>query len=259
MAGDVKDCIWCKRPVRKSNIEHILPDALGCPPSFVLHDDVCIACNNGLGHVDRALIRQFEIAAFVNGVPRKGGKPPIINSWTGIRGHVGAEGPAIFINAGPQTVQALGSNLHAATPRGGIHSVEMGPRVVGQRSDISFKQEFGNDPKLRRALYKVGFGTLAYHMGAAEALRDCYDPVRAFVRKGIGEFDAVMLAHPGDRGHFFGHPAYLPGCDYPVVELAIFGVWFTVDFDPDQKGLACLRASLEENKVPNWMVLPRAA
>lgn len=259
MTAAIQDCIWCKKPVRKRNKEHILPDALGCPPTFVLDDCVCIACNNGLGHVDRALIHQFEIIAFMNGVPRKGGRPPMIDSWTGVRGRVGPEGPEIHINAGPQTVMAFGSNLNAASRRNGVHDVTMGPRVVGEYCDVAFKQEFGREPKLRRALYKVGLGTLAFHLGAAEARSKCYDPVRAFVRKGDGEFDVLMLADRTERSHFFGCPALLPDCDLPVIELAVFGVWFAIDLDPDQKGLACMRAALAEREVANWMVLPRAA
>lgn len=73
MNAAVNDCIWCKRPVRKTNIEHILPESLGCPPQFVLQGCVCMSCNNSLGHVDQALLKQFEIVAFMHGVPRKGG------------------------------------------------------------------------------------------------------------------------------------------------------------------------------------------
>lgn len=259
MTAAIQDCIWCKKPVRKQNEEHILPDALGCPPTFVLNDCVCIACNNGLGHVDRALIHQFEIIAFMNGVPRKGGKPPMIDGWTGVRGRVGRSGPEIHINAGPQTVTSFGANLNAASRRSGIHDITMGPRVVGEQCELGFRQEFGREPKLRRALYKVGLGTLAFHLGAAEALRDCYDPVRAFVRKGEGEFDVLMLAEQAEQGHFFGYPAILPGCDVPVIELAVFGVWFAVDLDPDQKALSCMREALTRRDVANWMVLPRAA
>lgn len=259
MVAPVQDCIWCKRPVRRSNIEHILPESLGCPSDHVLRDGVCMACNNGLGHIDQALLRQFEIVAFMRGIPRKGGRPPVINSWSGIRGRISDQGPEFHINAGPGTIETFGGSLHAASPRNGIHSVKMEPLIVGERSDISFKQEFGRDPKLRRAIYKVGFGTLALRLGVAEALRDVYDPVRAFVRKGAGDFDVLMLADQADGHHFFGYPALLPGCTLPIIELAVFGVWFAVDFDPQQRGLVQMGAALTERQVPNWMILPRAA
>jgi len=261
MTQATQDCIWCKRPVRKASIEHILPDSLGCPPDFLLRDCVCMACNNGLGHVDQALLRQFEIVAFMRGIRRKGGLAPIINNWAAIRGHYGITGPEIFINAGPQTVEALGKNLRAASPRNGIHAVmNDGPHIVGQETQISFKQEFGLDPKFRRAIYKVAFGTLAYHLGAAEALREAYDPVRAFVRKGEGDFDVVMMGGGGcDGSHYFCPPLVPEGCALPVVDLGVFGVTFGVDLDPEQHGLALMVARLTEREVQNWMILPRAA
>lgn len=261
MVSAIQDCIWCKRPVRKANVEHILPDSLGCPPGFLLRDCVCMPCNNALGHVDQALLRQFEILAFMRGVPRKGGRPPVVNNWSAIRGHYGATGPELFINAGPQTVEALGKNLHAASPRNGIHAVTIDrPHIVGQESRITFKLEFGREPKFRRAIYKVAFGTLAFHLGAAEALRDVYDPLRAFVRKGQGEFDAlVMSAGEMNGSHYFCPPIIPEGCTMPILDIAIFGVSFGLDLDPEQKGLAQMRERLTERQVQNWMVLPGAA
>ena len=261
MAWAIQDCIWCKRPVRRANVEHILPEALGCPPGFVLRDCVCMACNNGLGHVDQALLRQFEIIAFIHGIRRKGGRPPVINNWGAIRGHYGATGPEIFINAGPRTVEALGKNLHAASPRNGIHAVmNDGPHIVGQKSQIRFNQEFGREPKFRRAIYKVAFGSLAFHLGAAEALRDVYDPVRAFVRKGRGDFDVLMMSGGEmDASHYFCRPIVPEGCTMPILDIAIFGVSFGLDLDPEQKGLTLMRFRLTERDVQDWMILPRAA
>jgi hypothetical protein len=255
----VHNCIWCKRPVRRQNIEHILPDSLGCPSHFVLKDCVCISCNNGLGHVDQALLRDFEIIAFTLGVRRKGGRPPSINNWRGIRGRYGANGPEMCLNAGPQTVQAFGQNLHAASPRHGIQDISVGPLQIGQRSEIKFEQQFGKDPKFRRAVHKVALGALAYFRGAVEALRDAYDPARAFVRKDVGDFDVLMMGGSADQNHCFYPPAVLPGCSLPVVEMAIFGVSFAVDLDPNQRGLDLMRERLTARQVQNWMVLPRAA
>lgn len=259
MTKAVQNCIWCKQPVRRKNDEHILPDSLGCPPWFVLNDCVCMTCNNGLGHVDQALLRDFEITAFTLGVLRKGGRPPLINNWRAIRGRYGANGPEIFLNAGPQTVQALGQNLHAASPRNGIEGISAEPMEIGKQCVIKFQQKFGTDPKFRRAVYKVALGSHAYFSGAAEALRDIYDPVRAFVRKGIGDFDVLMMGGSTDRRHLFYPAAVLPGYVLPIVEMAIFGVSFVVDFDPNQRGLTLIRTQLTERKIQDWMILPRAA
>ncbi len=50
--GPQLPCLWCRASKYRSNLEHILPEGLGCPPWLVLEDGVCKACNNGLGHVD---------------------------------------------------------------------------------------------------------------------------------------------------------------------------------------------------------------
>lgn len=259
MTKKFQDCIWCKRPVRRENEEHILPDSLGCPPQFVLGDCVCMSCNNGLGHVDQALLRDFEVIAFTLGVRRKGGRLPVIGSWRGIRAGHGPHGPEIHLNAGPQTVEAFGSNLHAASARSGISGISAESVGIGQHGEIRFNHVFGTDPKFRRAVHKVAFGVLAYFFGGDEALRDFYDPVRAFVRKGIGNFDVLMMGGATNRDHAFYPPVIVPGCELPVVEMAIFGVSFAVDLDPAQRGLAWMRRQLTEREVRDWMVLPRAA
>jgi len=255
----VQICIWCKRPARRASLEHILPDSLGCPPGFWLQDCVCMACNNGLGHVDQALLREFEIIAFIHGVPRKGGKPPAINSWSAIRGRYGPNGPELCLNAGPQMVEAWGANLRAASPRNGIESVTAGPMIAGQEGEVKFNQRFGSDPKFRRAVHKVALGSLAYYLGANAALQDGYDPVRAFVREGIGEFDVLMM--PGDLGnrHYFKYPVVPFNLRHPIIEMGVFGVSFAVDMDPEQRGLQRLSADLTERKVGNWMILPRVS
>lgn len=259
MTEPVQNCIWCKLPVRKSNVEHILPASLGCPEHFVLRDRVCMACNNGLGHVDQALLRDFEIIAFMRGVRRKGGRPPAINSWEAVRGRYSADGPELCLNAGPQMVEAWGQNLRAASLRNGIHGITAEPMIPGQKCTIKFQQQIGRDPKFRRAVYKVGFGTLTYFSGANEALKKEYDAVRAFVRKGIGDFDVLMMGGSTDQAHYFCPPVVLERCVYPVVDMAFFGVSFVVDFDPEQRGLKLMRERLTERQIENWMIMPRAA
>lgn len=256
MAEAVQNCIWCTKPVRKANVEHIMPDALGCPSHFVLRDTVCIGCNNGLGHVDQALLRQFEIIAFMMGVPRKDGRPPLINQWGPIRGRYTPTGPEIHLNAGPGTVASFGKNLPAASARNGITGISMEPRVVGERSEVSFNVEFGNEPKFSRAVHKVALGSVAFFAGADEALSSRFDPVRAFVRKGIGQFDVLMMGGTIGRHHQFGPPVQLEGHALPLVEMEILGIAFAVDLDPAQQALQRVAESLRSRAVDGWMIIP---
>lgn len=79
-------CLWCGSEEFRPSIEHILPEALACPPGFVLRDCVCRPCNNGLAHIDQALLKKFELVTFIKGVRRKKGKPPSVVSWPSLRG-----------------------------------------------------------------------------------------------------------------------------------------------------------------------------
>lgn len=101
----------------------------------------------------------------------------------------------------------------------------------------------------------MAFGSLAHVLGAAEALKDTYDPVRAFVRKGTNRFEILMMGDGTAKSHFFSQPIWLPHCTHPVAELAIFGISFMVDFDPMSKGLNQVRAALTGQSVENWTMV----
>src|SRR5712671_5298872 len=74
-------CIWCKCLSDRTPREHIVPESIGGPTDFVLiNGAVCRSCNNTLARLDKALADEFDFMAFGAGVPRKGGKPPVIKS-----------------------------------------------------------------------------------------------------------------------------------------------------------------------------------
>src|SRR5918995_740309 len=108
-------CIWCKKPNVDTDIEHIIPEALGCPEGFVLTAGaVCGSCNNNLGHLDQAVIDEFDIPAFIAGVRGKRGRPPKINSRGNMFGTWGESGPVIHVNMGRNPIKAEGGHLLAA-------------------------------------------------------------------------------------------------------------------------------------------------
>lgn len=257
MTTPIPPCIWCCEPVSSPTLEHILPDSLGCPEWFVLENGACAACNNGLGHVDQALLRQFEIIAFVHGVHRKDGRPPSIDTWASLKARVGTDGPELHLNAGPQVVETMGKQLPAANRSNGIFDVRM--ERDGNKANIGFRQEFGRDPKFARALYKVGLGSFAFFHGVQAATDPRFDPVRAFVKDGIGDFQVLMLGRQDEPVHQFGPAVSHPDCPFPMVGLTIFGVHFILDLDPDQRGMAHMRATLPSATDERWMILPKAA
>lgn len=227
-------CLWCGATRYAPSREHIVPEALGCPEALVLTEGVCERCNNGLGHVDQALVRQFEVQTVMNGIRRKKGKPPTISGWGPLRGKHGPEGPSIHLNAGPGDVMLDGRPLKALGGETGIHSFSMtrdGPEAI-----IRFSMDIGRDPKLLRALYKIGLEMVALYHGPAVALETRFDRARAFVTNGCGLFDALILDAETGGDHQFVAP-FAEG-DSMLAPIALFGVGFILDLTPMQPGLA---------------------
>jgi hypothetical protein len=210
----------------------------------VLQEGVCEGCNNGLSHLDQALLHEFEILTFMRGIRRKGGKPPSINSWAPIAAVRDRNGPQMYLNGGPQTVEALGKKLPAAGPHNGIRNLIF--KKNNGIAAVTFDIDFGRHPKFVRGLYKVAVGTVAYFHGVAIARKALYDPARQFVTTGKGIFRALMAAQSNGDGHAFQRPCAWDGGPFPLMEMTIFGANFLLDFDPEQRGIEQARAKATE-------------
>ncbi|WP_129146036.1 HNH endonuclease [Bradyrhizobium vignae] len=235
-------CIWCRNEFERLSTEHGIPESLGCPKDLVLRNVVCVNCNNALGTVDQALLKQFEVATVVYGVCRKGGRRPTIDGWRAISSKHLETGQHIFINAGPQIVEAEGKRLHPAAKSNGIFDTWIDPEA----GRLGFSQEFGNDPRFVRALYKIGLNLVARHYGVTEAADTQYEHIRAFV---WGRPDAPKLRAVMDTTQTLGpvtgasNPIVKDGRDFPLFSVAILGLMFLIDMSPQQPGLRDLEAA----------------
>lgn len=249
-------CLWCRATHYKADLEHIVPEALGCPPWLVLTNGVCKACNNGLGHVDQALVRQFEMMAFIAGVPRKKGRKPSVDGWGSIAARHSPSGPLIHFNAGPDDWVIGPRRLKPASRATGIHNHSFDAH--GPVATASFALTFGDDPKLARALYKLGLGLLAAREGISAALENRYDPVRRFVRQGDGDFRFLVMQGDDPAAHAFW-PFWrgLQG-EGPVIPLALFGVEMTLDLQAGQPCLQQLEHQLAGQAEMSWWMSPRS-
>lgn len=249
-------CIWCKETGNPTSDEHIIPEALGCPPEFVLtNGEVCGPCNNGLAFLDRTLIDDFDIPAFQAGVRRKGGSPPRVDSRGNMRAYRTAEGQAIAINMDLSPI---------TTPEGvrvgGIGKSARNIRATLTRNknvaEINFEVSFGSSQKFARGIHKIALNATAYFLGHSAALDPQFDPVREYVRSGIGNrhFMVITCSDQEYRNTVWAPYRHKDGLNV-VVRLAM--VEFLVDLSPNQSALPLLEIELERTYGKNgWSLLP---
>jgi hypothetical protein len=220
----------------------------------VIASDVCRKCNNGFAHLDRALLRQFELLTFLGNVPRKRGKSPSLDSWSSILGRYTENGPELHINGGPGTSDALGKTLKPVQATKDFEKLSF--EAANGVATLKFSQRFGDDPKFIRALYKVAFGAAVYWLGPEIARTTEMAAVKKFVRKGRGEFRAVLVGGSGSHGHHFEPPYRGQDTSYLAVGMRIFGIDFITDFDPEQRLITKMEDLLTVQGYQNWTILP---
>jgi len=186
-------CIWCLTENATPSLEHIIPEALGCPEGFVLTDGVvCKSCNNGLAHLDQAVIADFDMAAFFANVPRKGGRSPVIRGRGNLVATRGDNGPELSVNMEKYSVPAHDGTRLGAFGRS-TRNIEATLTHQGQEATTSFSVSVGQDPKFVRGITKIALSSLAYFLGPEAALAERFNAVRSFVRDGIGQRQVLML------------------------------------------------------------------
>lgn len=249
-------CIWCKEFGNPTSEEHIVPEALGCPPGFVLtNGEVCGICNNKLAVLDRALIGDLDIVAFRAGVPRKRSRPPRIDSRGNMVGYFTASGPVTAINMDPRSVTTPEGVLVGAFGKS-----DRNVRATLERTDdtakVSFEVKIGSSPLFARGTHKIALNSIAYFLGRDVALDPQLDPVREYVRNGTGNRRILAFV---SRDTEYRNAVWTPyrhkdGLSV-VVRLAM--VEFAVDLSPSQSAIPVLMAELERTHGKSgWSLLP---
>jgi hypothetical protein len=240
--SDIKVCIWCQRPQQKFSREHLIPEALGGNEQVVLLDAVCEPCNNRFGSIDRALVKDFEIVAWLNGVRGKRRKAPTVSSWAPLLGKHGKNGPELIINGGPQDITVDGRRLPKISPRTGVQLDKFYPA----KGVVQFSHRFPSSQQCSRALFKIGLGLVARFYGAEHASSASFDHVRAYVLGAPGAGPRAVVIEQLEWGVLtsgFNNPLEASGSSFPMLEVYILGVAFLIDMHPEQKNLKNLRAA----------------
>lgn len=253
-------CIWCLEHAKGKHEEHIIPEALGCPKGFVLPGTVvCLRCNNGLGHLDQAVINEFDFQVFMAGVPRKKGRPPAIRSRGNVLATIEPSGPTYTYNMDPVAITAHdGSRL--APYRGSKRDIRAKFTKQGHLAAINFDIPFGQNPKFLRGVTKIALSSLAYFLGAPLARSPAFNSIRRFVREGVGNRH-LLVTFDSDATYFNRvlAPNVSPSGEYAIT-FRIGSVEFLVDLSEKESLLGVFQAkALETFGENNWCTLPTDA
>lgn len=251
-------CIWCKTHNPTPSLEHIIPEALGCPAGFFLDGGiVCQACNSGLAHLDAALAEEFDFATFIANVPRKGGRPPAVLSRGNVMARVTESGPEIHINMEPHAVTGP-NQVRLAAYKGQTRNIKAAMTVDAGIGNVSFDVPFGQNPKFVRALHKIALSTVAFFLGPEAALNSQLDPVRSFVVKGSGSRH-VLYSPSSDKAfnHHVSAPYASPDGHY-VVGMRLAMVEFIIDLSPTNGLLDAPQAQSMGTGSPFFFLPPKA-
>ena len=153
-------CIWCLAPAGGPHVEHIVPEVLGCPPSFALSAEViCQSCNNGMGHLDQAVADDLDFVSFQADIPRKKGKPAGITGRGNAYGFKSSNRPEILFNMDSTPIVASDGS-RVAPYRGSSRNIKASFKAGKPYARISFQVPFGHTKKFQRGIYKIALSAL---------------------------------------------------------------------------------------------------
>ncbi len=245
---DTHMCIWCQKNVTSgtSTIEHIIPEPLGCPVDFVLKDDqICRACNNQLGHIDQTVVDHYDFITFLQGIPRKGNRPPIISNRGNVIGRMISGEPFLHFNMEKYAI-SLDDGTPLAPSGKSKRNVKAKFDTKGKYAHVNFKVSFGNGRKFIRGIYKIAFESFVYFLGTNLAVNKNFDAIRDYVLRDIGE-RKILLLSPHDNS--YRHeilPPYSGDAGGYVVGMRLGVVNYIVDLSPDMRVLTTIRNHLEQ-------------
>ncbi len=248
-------CIWCRKESSSHSLEHIIPEALGCPDGFHLKQGhVCKSCNNKLAHLDQAVLEEFDILAFMSGVRRKKKRLPGINSRGNLIGKYVNNNKTIFINMDSEPVKIEGHRV------GGYGKSKRNIKATIEDDNIyrkiSFQVIFGDNPKFVRGILKIAFSSLAYFIGTEEVLLSKYDGIRNFVRNNKGQRKILFRA---SKDISYRNQVWSPfvGNDGYAIVLRIGIIEFVVDLTPNMSLFPVIyEKAMQEFARELWWTLP---
>lgn len=250
-------CIWCKQKSSNLSVEHIIPEALGCPTGFEFtHGEVCTKCNTGLAHLDQAVIDDFDILTFIWGIPRKKGKSPIISNRGNLIGYSKLLEKCIQINMEKYPVMdANGKIIH---PYGkSKRNIKANFINTGKQGKISFNTKIGENLKFTRGIIKIAFSSFAYFFSVSLALDNIFDGIRDFVIHGKGERKILLMNSIDSDYKNQVQPPLKRLSDEYLIQMRLACVEIIVDLSPNMSIMPELeKILLKTHGKEGWTIIP---
>lgn len=242
----MKTCIWCKKKVHRLTVEHIIPEPIGCPDGFLLKGgEVCINCNNGLAHLDMAIIEELDIPRFMAGVNRKRNRPPVINTRGNLVGKYSDEGKTFILNMENNPVQHIDGTTIGAYGKS-ERNIKAILKKKGGVAHISFSTTIGKNPKFIRGIYKIAFESAIYFLGTNIFLEEKYDNIRSFVRQGHPQRNILYCCCSDTNYRNDIKSPKRRNEDEYIIQFRLGFINFIVDLSPNETLFLILRSKATE-------------
>lgn len=235
-------CIWCGQRDPSAAEEHIVPEALGCPPTAVFRDgEVCSRCNNLLSRWDQALCDGFDLLRLAYGQPGKKGGPPAVSGRPNAR-TVRRDGQNVLeINFGPNE-QMLPDGRRLKAPTKSLDSIHGTMERGGDIGKVTYRAHLFYQEHFVRGIYKIALESFALHAGWQAARDSSFDPIRSYVLDPKAEhLRCVVHLRSGEQPvtgattELFSPYAPETGAPGYVVPLRLLNVVFFADLTPGQQ------------------------
>ena len=166
--GEKTVCIYClKDSFSTKNLEHVIPEALGCKDTLP-KGDVCDSCNNYFSILDKNVLYNRYISLHV-------GTEEVLGKKAKVRKQLGEK------LSFPKKDEFIIS-LQGTIPQGKYQA--------GAEFDFKIEQSKEFDELLfARGIHKIAFNCYAYKFGQHEALQNRFNNLRQYVR--YAKFDEL--------------------------------------------------------------------
>jgi hypothetical protein len=196
--------------------------------------------------------------AFERGLSRRHGRPPQIQNRGNFQAYYTPEGPVYAVNMDPYPF-VTPDGVRVAPFRGRQRDVRatLGSLDAAGETPVTFSFNNGYDnPKFVRGIHKIAFELLAFYEGSESVMIPEYDPVREFVRFGIGKRHVLMSLNPGAQIEIV--PLRNPRGGRAMA-FCVVGLSFTVDLTHGQESMPLLVREATERYREWWCCPPWAA